>query len=193
MAGEEGRQNWLEKVIAPLLSYRGDGEDGRSQSPDEAIDEAAHRAFKISTALGLIPGPIGFAAILPEVVALTRLQINLIYRIARYYNRTETANTEIVLLILANVMGVAGGETLIRRAGTALVIRSANTGVVRALARKIGTHVIDTAVEKATGRWIPVVTAPLFGYFSRSLTRKIGMEAKRVLSSRELTIEPRPS
>jgi hypothetical protein len=211
MGSENEHRNLLEKAITSLLFCKG-GTDGRFGEPDDTIadkadgltlgetdgiidrvddfiDEAAGKAFKISMTLGLIPGPIGFASILPEVVALTRLQIDLIYRIARCYDKAETVNTEIVLLILANVMGVAGGEALIRKTGTALVIRSANTRVMRALTRKIGTRVIDTAVEKAIGRWIPVVTAPLFGHFSRSLTRKIGREAKRILSSQELTVE----
>jgi hypothetical protein len=153
------------------------------------IDEAAQKAFKISTALGLLPGPIGFISILPEVVALTKLQINLIYRIARHYDRAEMVDKEIVLLILANVLGVAGGETLIRRAGTTLVIRSANTRIVRGFARRIGTHVIDAAAEKMIGRWIPLATAPLFGYLSKSLTRKIGLEANRILSIQGLMVE----
>jgi hypothetical protein len=181
------RQNWLEKILSNLLSYK-DGEE-RDGTPDEMIEEAGRKAFKISTALGLIPGPIGFVSILPEVVALTKLQINLIYRIARHYDRAEEVDKEIVLLILANVLGVAGGEALIRKAGSALVMRSANTRVVKALARKVGTHIIDTAAEKAIGRWIPFLTAPLFGYFSRSLTRKIGVEAKRLLSSGQLMVD----
>ena len=180
------RQNWLEKILSTLLSYK--DESGPVGTPDEMIDEAAHKAFKISTALGLIPGPIGFVSIIPEAVAITRLDINLIHRIARHYNRTEMVDKEIVLLILANVMGVAGGEALIRKAGAALVIRSANTRAVRALARKIGTRIVDRAAEKAIGRWIPLLTAPFFGYFSRSLTRRVGKEAKNLISPQELTV-----
>ena len=181
------RQTWLEKMLSSLPSY-GDGAEPTGE-PDEMIDEAAQKAFKVSTALGLIPGPVGFMGILPEAVALTKLQINLICRIARHYNREERVDKEIVLLVLANVIGVAGGEALVRKAGTTLVIRSANTRVVRALARRIGTRAIENAAKKAIGRWIPLAVAPLFGYFSRSLTRKIGREAKRLLSSPELTIE----
>ncbi len=181
------RQNWLEKILSSLLSHRNEADS--LGTPDEMIDEAASKAFKISTALGLIPGPAGLMTVLPEVIALTRLQISLIYRIARHYGRTKMVDKEIVLLILANVMGVAGGEVLVRRAGERLVIKTANTRVVKALARRIGTHVIDTAAEKAVGRWIPLAIAPLFGYLSRSLTRKIGMEAVRLLSSQALSIE----
>ena len=176
----EMRQGWIEKVASTLLSYRECADP--VGAPNEMISDAARKAFKVSAALGLIPGPLGVAAILPEVAVLTRLQINLIYRIAKYHGRDESADSAIVLLILANVLGVAGGEVLIRRAGSTLVVRSANSRIIKSLARRIGTRIIDTAAEKAVGRWIPMLTAPLFGYLSRSLTLKIGREADRILS-----------
>jgi hypothetical protein len=95
MAKAGTRQGWIEKVVSTLLSYRESTEP--VGPPVEMIGDAARKAFKISTALGLIPGPLGVAAILPEVAALTRLQVNLIYRIAKYHGRDETADSTIVL------------------------------------------------------------------------------------------------
>jgi hypothetical protein len=94
-----------------------------------------------------------------------------------------------ILLILSNAMGVTAGGALIRKMGTKLVVKSVNTRIIKGIAGKIGTRIIDTAAQKAVGRWIPMITAPLFGYFSRSLTRKIGREAERVFSQ-EIEIEP---
>ena len=88
--GAQERQNWIEKTIYSLLSSKQDGEP--TGTPEEMIDEAGQRAFKIGTALGLIPGPLGMAVILPEIAALTRLQINLIHRIAGHHgNRRRSA------------------------------------------------------------------------------------------------------
>ncbi len=173
-------QSWLEKILSSLLTYKEDGET--FGSVEEIIDEAGQKAFKISTALGLIPGPLGMVTILPEVAALTKLQINLIYRIAKRHGKQEEVNSELVLLILGNAMGVAAGEVLLREAGARLVLKSVNTRLIKALAKKIGARMVDTAAEKAIARWIPMVTAPLFGYFSRSLTRKIGREANKLFS-----------
>jgi hypothetical protein len=175
---EEG--NWLERILSSLVSFK---EDHRVYgSTDEIIDEAARRAFRISTTLGLLPGPLGMATILPEVVALVKLQINLVHRIAKHHGKQETVSKELFLLILGNAMGITAGGMLLRKGGTVVVLKSANTRVIRALAKKIGARMIDTAAEKAVARWIPMVTAPLFGYFSRSLTRKIGREAVRLFS-----------
>jgi hypothetical protein len=170
-------KNWLENVISSLLSYR-EGDDDAG-SVEEMIDAAAQRAFRISTGLGLLPGPIGMATILPEVAVLTRLQINLVYRIAKHHGKQHKVNREIVLLIMANATGLAAGEVLLRRAGTTFVVKSVNTKAIRTIARKVGSRIVDMAAGKAVCRWIPLFTAPLFGYFSRSLTRRIGREADR--------------
>ncbi len=174
------KADWIDKTINIIFSYREDG--AAAGTPEEMIDEAGRRAFKIGTALGLIPGPLGIAVILPEIAVLTRLQLGLIHHIAAHYGKQEQLGKELVLLILGNALGVAVGEGLVRKAGSALLLRSMNSGVARGVARKIGARMIETAAEKATGRWLPMVTAPLFGWFSRSLTRKIGREAQRLLS-----------
>lgn len=176
----EAKQNWLERVISSFVSY---SDDGRPLgTPQEMTDEAAQKAFTISTSLGLVPGPLGMATVLPEVIALAKLHVNLIHRIARYHNKQQRVSREIVLLILANVMGVAAGEVLIRRVGTKLVLRSVDSAVARRVAQKIGSRIVNRAAKEAIGRWIPVLTAPLFGYFSRSLTKKVGREADRLFS-----------
>ncbi len=180
------KAGWFEKLTANFFSY---ADDGRGVSdPEEMIDEAAQRAFKISTALGLIPGPVGIATIFPEIVALTKLQLNLIGRIARYHNKQEKVTRELILLIFGNVVGIAVGEAVIKRAGTTLVIKSVQTRVMRALARQVGSRIIDRAAQKAIARWIPMVLAPVFGYFSRSMTEKIGREAERIFAG-EIEIE----
>ncbi len=182
-------QNWLRKTIDNVLSRKYDGE--MSGTPDEMIDEAAKKAFRVSTALGLIPGPIGMATIIPEVAALAGIHIGLIRRIAGYHHKQEKLSTELVLLILGNVMGVAAGEALVRKMGAALVVRSVNTGVIRGISRAVGSRIVESVAERAAGRWIPAVTAPVFGYMSRSLTRKIGREANKLFAL-EIIAEARP-
>ena len=181
--------NWLKKAIDNVLSRSEDGE--ASGTPDEMIDQAAKKAFRISTALGLIPGPIGMATIIPEVAALAGIQIRLIRRIAGFHHQAEKVSPELVLLILGNVVGVAGGEALIRKMGAAIVMKSVNTEVIKGISRAVGSRIVERAAERAAGRWIPALTAPVFGYMSRSLTRKIGREANKLFAL-EITIAPAP-
>lgn len=180
------RVGWFERLMGSFFSYTDDGHT--VSDPEKMINEAAQRAFKISTALGLIPGPVAIVTILPEIVALTKLQMNLIRRIARYHRKQEKVTRELILLIFGNVVGIAAGEAVIKRVGTRLIIRSVHTTVMRGLAKKIGSRIIDRAAQRAVARWLPMIVAPLFGYFSRTMTEKIGREADRIFSG-EIEIE----
>lgn len=169
------KSDWFMRLLDNLFSNADDVLP--VSTPDSMIRDAAQRAFRISTTLGLLPGPVGLAATLPEIVALTRLQIRLISRIARYYHKEEMVNRELVLLVFGNAMGIAVGELFIKKMGANLVIKSVQTSLARSVARKIGSRIVNRAAERAIGRWIPMVLAPVFGYFSRSMTQKIGKEA----------------
>lgn len=68
------------------------------------------------------------------------------------------------------------------------MIRALDTAMARKVARKIGTRIVSNTVHKGLRLAIPFVAAPLFGYFSRTLTLKIGKETERLLSG-ELEIE----
>ncbi len=158
-------------------------------SPEVMTRRVARRAFQISTAAAAIPGPAGFAAILPEVAALTKLQVELIYRIAAYYGKHEKVNTTLILLIFGNALGISLGHGVIRRVEERLIVRTLDMALAKKVARKIGTRMVSNAVHKGLRLAVPFVAAPLFGYFSRALTVRIGKETERLFSG-DLEVEP---
>jgi uncharacterized protein (DUF697 family) len=146
-------------------------------TPVEMIREAAQKAFWVSTTLSAVPGPFGLATILPEIVAVTKVQLNLVYKIAKYYQNLETINQSIVLLIFANALGLTVGNQLVRRVGMRLIIKALSTPVIERIARLIGLRIAAGITKRIAGRWLIVVAAPLFGLFSKKMTQKIGIEA----------------
>ncbi len=146
-------------------------------TPVEMIREAAQKAFWVSTTLSAVPGPFGLATILPEIVAVTKVQPNLVYKIAKYYQNLETINQSIVLLIFANALGLTVGNQLVRRVGMRLIIKALSAPVIERIARLIGLRIAAGITKRIAGRWLIVVAAPLFGLFSKKMTQKIGIEA----------------
>ena len=173
----EGGGKWFLDILAKL-SPNAEDVEVRGE-PEQMIQDAAKTAFRISTAAGAVPGAFGMAAIVPEIAAISRLQITLIHRIAAYYRKPETVSQQLILLIFANVLGVTVGESFVRKAGTTLALRVAASDFAQRLAQKIGMAIVTKAAQKSLLRWIPLVTAPVFGLFSRSMTVKIGREADR--------------
>jgi hypothetical protein len=171
----KGEGKWFLDLLAKLSP---DTEDVAVHGePEEMIQNAARVAFRISTAAGAVPGAFGMAAIIPEVAAISRLQIMLVHRIAAYYRRPEFVSQQLILLIFANALGVTLGESFVKKAGTALALKAMASDFAKRLSQKIGVELLTKAAQKSLLRWIPVVTAPVFGLFSHSMTVKIGKEA----------------
>jgi len=151
-------------------------------TPEEMIAEAAKKAFWVSTSLGAVPGPLGLATILPEISAVTKIQIGLVHKIAKYHHKLETLNHSIVLLVFANALGLAVGNQLIRRVGVRLVVKALSAPIIERIARAIGFQIAAKVTQRVAGRWLVFIAAPLFGVFSRQMTRKIGREAQALFA-----------
>jgi tetrahydromethanopterin S-methyltransferase subunit C len=146
-------------------------------TPAEMIKEAAKKTFWVSTTLSAVPGPFGLATILPEIGAVTKVQLNLVYKIAKYYKHLETINQSIVLLIFANALGLTVGNQIVRRVGMRLIVKVLSTPLIERTAQMIGLRIAAGITKRIAGRWLLVVAAPVFGLFSRKMTQKIGAEA----------------
>ncbi len=151
-------------------------------TPEEMIAEAAKKAFWVSTSLGAVPGPLGLATILPEISAVTNIQIGLVHKIAKFHHKLETLNHSIVLLVFANALGLAVGNQLIRRVGVRLVVKALSAPIIERIARAIGFQIAAKVTQRVAGRWLVFIAAPLFGVFSRQMTRKIGREAQALFA-----------
>ncbi len=142
--------------------------------PVDMTDHASNRAFSLSFASGMLPGPVGMATILPELAAVTRIQMELIYKIAKYHGKLGKADQTMILYIFACALGVAAGRLMVEKAGSRLVIKVLSTEAARRLAASIGGRIGVRFVQRSAGRWICLATAPLFAYFSKRMTEKIG-------------------
>jgi hypothetical protein len=152
------------------------------QTPEAMIDEASRKSFNISTAAALPPGPFGLVTLLPALLAVTKVQMNLIHRIAAYYGKAGKVNTTLILLVFANEAGLAVGRHVVTRVGTRLLVRTLGEDSARSLARGVAARIGARLTQKAIGRWVPLLIAPLFGRFSKKMTIRIGNEAVKLFS-----------
>jgi hypothetical protein len=175
----EHKKNWLGDL---LMNLTPSDTDFTGKSPDEMIKTASWKAFAVSTASGLAPGPAGWVTILPEIIAVTKIQINLVYAIAKHYGQISKFGSGTVMLVFANAAGIAT-RGAVARVGERLIVRALSSKAVTALSQRIGVKIGARITQRIIGRWVPVVLAPVFGAFSKSMTKKIGYEAVKLFSS----------
>lgn len=154
-----------------------------NKTPEQLTSEASWKAFGLTTAASFPPGPFGWATLLPELVGLTKLQINLIYAIAKYYGKTGQFNQRTVLYIFGSQAGIALGRTMMRNVGGKVIVRAISSKIILEIAAKVGAKMGARMLAKAAGRWIPFILAPIFGAFSKSMTTAIGEEAQKLFSN----------
>ena len=182
--------SWFERVLENALNTLGPDPDEITVdgSPRKMIRKASRIAFLMSTGAGIPSGPVGLATIIPEVVALTKLQINLIFKVAKFHQQEAKVNKTIILAVLGVAMGVVLKHALINKVGTRIIVRSLSAEGAKRITREIGEKFAVGLLKSGIGRWIPLMLAPVFGYLSLSMTRKVGREAE-LLFSHELEVD----
>jgi hypothetical protein len=118
---------------------------------------AARRASTVAGALALPPGPAGLLTILPELVAVWRIQAQMVADIAAAFGKTRALSREQMLYCLFKHSAAQAVRDLVVRGGQRYLVRHATVRVVQDAAAKIGVKVTERTIAKSVSRWLPIV------------------------------------
>jgi len=178
-------RNWFGNL---MLNWSGMKKEQFGQNPDEMIKNASRKAFAVSSAAGIVPGPIGWATIIPEMITITKIQINLVRSIAENYGKSANLNSSTVLLVFANELGLSV-RGIARKAGGEVIVSILSQQTIVAISKRIGVKIGGKVSQRLIGRIVPFILAPVFGKFSQTMTERIGKEAVKLFSERIVITE----
>jgi hypothetical protein len=118
---------------------------------------AARKACTISGALALPPGPAGLVTVLPDLVAVWRVQAQMVADIAGTFGKSAVLSREQMLYCLFKHTAAQAVRDLVVRVGERYLVRRAGLRVVEATAAKVGVKVTQRAIATSVSRWLPVV------------------------------------
>lgn len=149
----------------------------------------------ISGGASLIPGPWGMVAVIPEIAAVIRNQLAMIYDIGMAYGKSKVLNKELLAGILITAMGASAGSLLIMQGSKVLVKRVALRVFQRIIALLAG-KITQQALKSTISKWLPIVGPAAMAIWSNYLTQQVGKKAieifeKEIVLSEE-TIEEVP-
>jgi uncharacterized protein (DUF697 family) len=159
-------------------------------SVQSLISDYSNKNAVISGGAGLIPGPWGMAAAIPEIAAVTKNQISMIYDIGKAHGHNKIDNT-ILLGVLFGAMG-HGATSLLIVQGQKVMAKRVGAKVIQTLISKLGGRITQQLVKSMAAKWLPVAGAIAMATWSKYSTNKIGEEAVRIFSKEiieEETIE----
>ena len=173
-----------QRIAQQILDYLSDVPHSREQSREhpgarvEAIALAARRkAFLASSSLALPPGPVGWLTVLPELVAIWKIQAQMVSDIAAAYGQHSELGREQMLWCLFRHTAAQAFRDLVIRMGDRLLFRRMSYAVAERVAKRVGVKITQRTVGKGLSRWLPVVGALGVGAYAYYDTGQVASTA----------------
>jgi hypothetical protein len=186
------------KVAEAILGFVGDipnSTETVSRVPVEAARRAANtaaaKAAMTAGALALPVGPLGWLTILPELVAVWKIQARMVADIAALYGKKATLTPEHMLYCLFRHSAAQAVRDLVARAGQRYLIKRTSLRLIEEVAQQIGLKVTQQALGKGLARWIPIAGAVGVGAYAYYDTAQVARTAIKLFES-DIEVEPAP-
>jgi hypothetical protein len=175
---EHGR---ITEAILDFVSQVPDSKIGNSKDPaSEArrlANRAAQRAALTAGSLALPPGPLGWLTLLPELIAIWKIQAQMVSDIAAAYGHHASLGREQMMWCLFRHTAAQAFRDLVVRMGDRLVFRRMSYGVVERVAKQIGIKLTQRTLSKGVSRWLPVIGALGVGAYAYYDTGQVASTA----------------
>lgn len=148
----------LDFVSQVPSSVIGNSRDPRTEARRLA-SRAARRAALTAGSLALPPGPLGWLTLLPELIAIWKIQGQMVSDIAAAYGHHANLGREQMMWCLFRHTAAQAFRDLVVRMGDRLVFRRMSYGVAQRVARQVGVKLTQRTLSKGISRWLPVIGA----------------------------------
>ncbi len=174
----------LAAVVKVPASYEPALADGSlAQLRSQALARsAARRASLLASSMALPPGVLGWITFLPELVAVWRLQGQMVADIAAAYGKSGSLSREQMLYCLFKHLSVQALRDVVVRAGECFLVQKASGALLQNIAQKIGVQVTQKMVGKGVSRFVPLIGALGVGAYAYFDTLQVAKSAVELFS-----------
>ena len=178
----------IENIVARVPAAR-EAESSQPGSAARALArKSATRAAALSGALALPPGIFGMLTVLPDLVAIWRIQAQMVADIAGLYGRElELTRAHMVYCLFRHATSQLARDVVVR-AGERLVIRQLSGGALKSVMTSVGMSVTQRVAGTAASRWLPVIGAAAVAGYAYYDTLQVAKTAIGLLETSELTV-----
>ena len=189
-AGQPGR---VAQAILDFVSRVPDSGFATSADPAATARQlsvrAAQRAAVTAGSLALPPGPLGWLTLLPELIAIWKIQGQMVSDIAAAYGRHATLGREQMMWCLFRHTAAQAFRDLVVRMGDRLVFQRMSQHVAQRVARQVGARLTQRTLGKGLSRWLPVVGAVGVGAYAYYDTTQVAATAIAMFESELATVD----
>lgn len=179
----EHDRRWTEALLDLVAHKPVSAEAERPLAEREAraralTDAAARKAAATAAGLALPPGPLGWLTVLPELLAVWRIQAQLVADLAALHGHSAELDRDQMLYCLFRHTAAQAVRDLAVRAG-----ERAGQAVLQRVLQAIGVKLGERSVGSAVARWVPLAGAAGVGAYAWWDTRQVGRSAQALFAS----------
>ena len=156
--------------------------DAPADRAGQLSETAARTTAKISGLAALAPGPLGLLTLLPDLIAMWKIQSQLVADVAATYGKTATLGKEQMLWCLFKHSAAQTFRDVVYRAGERYLVRPVSLRVLQKITTAVGIKISQRALGKAVARYLPLVGAAAVGGYAYYDTKKVGSAAIELFS-----------
>lgn len=176
--------NRVTRHLLDMLSSVPDTDEKRGVNSEvrvQALSKAAsNKAALAAGTMALPPGPLGWLTIVPELVAIWRIQAQLVADISGAYGVNARLNREQMMYCLFRHAAAQAVRDLVVQVGGRLIAQDVSVRVIERVAKAIGIRVTQRIVGGGISRWLPVIGAVGVGAYAWYDTRQVARTAIRL-------------
>jgi len=178
---DSGAANSLGQALLDLAGHVPPSTQPQDPAPQQAAKAlsraAAKKAALASGSLALAPGPFGLLTVLPDLVAVWKIQSQLVSDIAAVYGQSANLRTEHMLYCLFKHSAAQAVRDLLVRSGERWLVRKASGALIQTVLKRVGARLSQKALGSGAARFMPVVGALGVGSYAYYDTSQVAASA----------------
>jgi len=189
---DEGEHLLRERVAQAVLDLAGEvptsdehPHDAPARRARVIANAAARKAALAAGTLALPPGPLGWLTILPELVAIWRIQRQMVADIAATFGASaDLTRTQMLHCLFRHTAAQALRDVGVQ-VGARLLARDLPLRAIERVAAAVGMHVSRQLVARGVARWMPVAGAVGVAGYAWYDTRQVARNALALFATPE--------
>jgi hypothetical protein len=145
------------------------------EKSNSVATRAAMQASFVAGTLALPPGPLGWLTIVPELLAIWRIQAQMVADIAAVYGKPKAVTRERMIYCLFR----HAAAQAVRDIGVRVGERILASQFIASMGQKVGMRVAERSVGKAFSRFVPIIGAigvGAYAYYDTKQVAKLAIE-----------------
>ena len=145
--------------------------------------DASRRASLLASSMALPPGFFGWLTVLPELVAVWKLQTQMVSDIAGVYGKSAAMGREQMIYCMFKHVSAQLFRDVVMRVGERVLVQRVSSAFVQSAVKKLGLKITQSMVGKGVSRFLPLIGAVGVGAYAYFDTTQVARTAIELFSS----------